>query len=230
MNEPDTNNPSRRQFLKVISSALLLTLISASANAAEGGLATKSVFRLKGRAWVNGNPVDMNTLIQPNDTVKTAQGSELVFVVGDHAMLLRGGSHLVIEPKQSESLGSQLIGALRLFSGKLLSVSRNKGMNIHTPTATIGVRGTGVYLEAGPERTYFCNCYGEVDVQAVNDIDSKETVVSSHHDKPLYIYGKGPRGQCIHAVDHLSSPNHKDEELVMVEALVGRVPTFSEKR
>ena len=187
---------------------------------------TQSVYRVSGRAWVNGNRADTNTSIKPGDTVKTSKDGEIVFVVGDHAMLLRGGSHLVIEPHENSALGSLLIGGLRLFAGKLLSVSRNKGLRIQTPNATIGIRGTGVYLEAGPDRTYFCDCYGEVDVVANSDATSKETVTSSHHDKPLYIYGKGQPGQCIHAANRLAQPNHTDEELMLAEALVGRVPPF----
>jgi hypothetical protein len=188
--------------------------------------ATQSVYRVTGRAWVNGNKADANTRIKPGDTVKTAQGSEVIFVVGDHAMVLRGGSHLVIQPKENNDADSLLIGGLRLLAGKLLSVSRNKGLRIETPSATIGIRGTGVYLEAGPERTFFCNCYGEVDVVANSDATSKETVVSAHHDKPLYIYGQGQLGQCIHKVDRLARPNHTDEELMLAEALVGRKPPF----
>jgi hypothetical protein len=111
------------------------------------------------------------------------------------------------------------------LAGKLLSVSRNNGLRIETPTATIGIRGTGVYLEAGPEKTYFCTCYGEVDVVANSDATSKESVVSKHHDKPLYIYGHEQPGKCIHDAHRLTS-NHSDEELVLVEALVGRVPPF----
>lgn len=188
--------------------------------------ATQSVYRVSGRAWVNGNRADTNTSIKPGDTVKTAIDSEIVFVVGDHAMLLRGGSHLVIEPHEKSELGSLLISGLRLFSGKLLSVSRNKGMRIQTPNATLGIRGTGVYLEAGPDKTYFCTCYGEVDVISNDDATSKETVVSSHHDKPLYIYNKQRPGQCIHDANRSGKPNHTDEELILAEALVGRVPPF----
>lgn len=217
----------RRQLLQAISAGLLWTLIPGGAAALAQNAETKSVYRLRGRAWVNGKPVNMDTLIRPNDIVKTGPNSELVFVVGDHAMLLRGRSHLVIEPKQDDSIGSLLIGGLRLFAGKLLSVSRNKGMRINTPSATIGIRGTGVYLEAGPERTYFCTCYGEVEVQAVNDPDSRQTIVSAHHDKPLYIYGKGRLGQSVNPVEPTSMLNHTDEELIMAEALVGRVPPFS---
>jgi hypothetical protein len=112
-----------------------------------------------------------------------------------------------------------------LLAGKLLSVSRNNGLRIETPTATIGIRGTGVYLEVGPEKTYFCTCYGEVDIVANNDGTSRESVVSKHHDKPLYIFGKESPGQCIHDAHRLTI-NHTDEELVMAEALVGRAPPF----
>ena len=222
----------RRHFLQGLMAGLLTTVLPAMKAMAvtfkpPASLpAARSVYRVKGRAWVNGNPVDVNTRIKPNDTVKTAMGSELIFVVGDHAMLLRGGSHLVIQPKESNDIESLLIGGLRLLAGKLLSVSRNKGMVIETPTTTIGIRGTGVYLEAGPERTYFCDCYGEVDVVANSDATSKETISSKHHDRPLYIYGKGQPGQCIHHADHLARPNHTDEELMLVEALVGRKPPF----
>lgn len=225
-------SPQRRRLLQGLAAGLLTALLPAAKAIAAVFTPppklpdTQSVYRVTGHVWVNGNKADTGTRIGPNDTVKTAMGSEIVFVVGDHAMLLRGGSHLVIQPKESNESGSLLISGLRLLAGKLLSVSRNKGLRIETPTATIGIRGTGVYLEAGPERTYFCNCYGEVDVVANNDASSKETVVSTHHDKPLYIYSQGQPGQCIHESNRLGRPNHTDEELMLAEALVGRVPPF----
>ena len=234
MNQPNgIPNSQRRRLLQGLAAGLLTTLLPAMKALAGTFIppqklpATQSVYRVSGKVWVNGNKADTTTRIGPNDTVKTGKDSEIVFVVGDHAMLLRSGSHLVIQAKETNDTGSLLIGGLRLFAGKLLSVSRNKGLRIETPTATIGIRGTGVYLEAGPEKTYFCNCYGEVDVVANSDDTSKETVVSVHHDKPLYIYGKDQPGQCIHKVDRLARPNHTDEELMLAEALVGRAPPFS---
>ncbi len=221
----------RRLFLKSISAGLLTMLLPASKVMA-GILTppsklpdTQSVYRVIGKVWVNGKKADNNTRIGPGDTVKTGMNSEIVFVVGDHAMLLRGGSHLELHPKDTTDATSLLIGSLRLLAGKLLSVSRNYGLRIETPTATIGIRGTGVYLEAGPEKTYFCTCYGEVDVVANSDATSKESIVSKHHDKPLYIFGNKQPGQCIHDANHLTQ-NHTDEELVLAEALVGRAPPF----
>jgi hypothetical protein len=185
----------------------------------------QSVYRVNGKVWVNGKKADIHTHIGPNDTVKTGINSEIVFVVGQHAMLLRGGSHLVIQAKETSDVTSSLIGGLRLLAGKLLSVSRNNGLRIETPTATIGIRGTGVYLEAGPEKTYFCTCYGDVDVVANSDAASKESVVSRHHDKPLNIFKNGQPGKCIHDANP-SIKNHTDDELILTEALVGRAPPF----
>jgi hypothetical protein len=229
----ECGSPQRRRLLQGFAAGLLTALLPAAKAIAATFLpppklpATQSVYRVRGKAWVNGKRVHANTHIKPGDTVKTGKNSELIFVVGDHAMLLRSRSHLVIEPKEDSDIGSLLISGLRLFAGKLLSVSRNKGMRIETPSATIGIRGTGVYLEAGPERTYFCDCYGEVDVAANSDATSKETVISKHHDKPLYIYGQGQPGQCIHDASRLARPNHSDDELILAEALVGRVPPFA---
>lgn len=229
MGQRDKKTYTRRRMLQGMGLALLgmtpaMRAIAAALNDPAPLAGGKSVYRVRGKAWVNGERVHEGSVIAPNDTVKTAPGSELVFAVGDHAMLLRGGSHLIIEA--AESLGATLISGLRLFSGKLLSVSRNPGMHIYTPNATIGVRGTGVYLEAGPDKTYFCTCYGEVDVVANDDAGSKQTVTSRHHDMPLYIYRAAPPGQFIAHAGELRRPNHSDAELQLAEALVGRKPPF----
>lgn len=60
MKENRTTDLPRRQFLQAISASLLWTLIPASANALDGSPATRSVFRLRGRAWVNGEPVNID--------------------------------------------------------------------------------------------------------------------------------------------------------------------------
>ena len=37
-------------------------------------------------------------------------------------------------------------------------------MAIKPPNATIGIRGTGAYIEVHEGRTYFCLCYGKAEV------------------------------------------------------------------
>lgn len=235
-----TDNLPRRQFLQYLSAGLFAAMLPAGKLLAAGFTppsqlpAGHSVFRVSGRAWVNGNRVDADTRIGPNDTVKTSHDGELVFAVGTHAMLLRGGSHLVMQAEDKSTGESPVIGLLRLLSGKLLSASRNKGMTITTPTVTLGIRGTGVYLEAEPDRTFYCTCYGDVDVTANHDPESKDSVHATHHDRPLIIFNQALPGKSIRsALDpefvkpgHAPKLKHSDEELMLLEALVGRTPPF----
>ena len=93
--------------------------------------------------------------------------------------------------------------------------------NIILPTATLGIRGTAIYAEADPVRSYLCTCYGTVEIQSSNNPLVKETVVTKKHDAPRYIYAAGE--QLI-----VKAPviNHTDDELFKLEALVVRMPGF----
>ncbi|MCB2000511.1 MAG: hypothetical protein KDH91_08935, partial [Rhodoferax sp.] len=83
--------------------------------------------------------------------------------------------------------------------------------------------GTGFYIEADPERTYFCTCYGVTDVEANSDPQSRETVAASRHDRPLYIVADGGAGNNIRNAPFI---NHTDQELSLIETLVGRKTPF----
>jgi hypothetical protein len=140
--------------------------------------------------------------------------------VGSNAMILRGSSKLDLS---AERQGSFLVSGLRLLTGKLLSVSRNRNMQVTTATATVGIRGTGFYIESDPGETYFCTCYGVTDVTANNDPASKETIAATKHDRPLYIVSGEPSGRNIRDAGFR---NHTDQELMLIETLVGRTPPF----
>src|SRR5262245_53419661 len=181
----------------------------------------QSIYRLEGTATVNGKPATAKTQIGPRDTVETGKGSEIVFAVGESAFILRESSRVALESKQKESA---LITGLRLVTGKLLSVfPKGRPLQAATLTSTIGIRGTGFYLETDPEQTYFCTCYGVTDVSAINDPQSTTSVAAVQHDRPLYILAKAPPGQSIRPAPFI---NHTDQELQLIEALVGRVPPF----
>jgi hypothetical protein len=92
-----------------------------------------------------------------------------------------------------------------------------------TKNASIGIRGTGVYMESDPEQTYFCTCYGTADIASADDPTSRETVISRQHDRPLYILTGQQAGQNIRRAPFI---NHTDQELMLIEALVGRTPPF----
>jgi hypothetical protein len=84
-----------------------------------------------------------------------------------------------------------------MLTGALLSVSRNTPMRVRSPTATVGIRGTGFYIEAQEDQTYFCTCYGATEVASNNDPESRENIVAKQHDRPVYIVNDGGKGKNI---------------------------------
>jgi hypothetical protein len=181
----------------------------------------KSIYRIEGDVRVNGQPATADTQIAANATVETGKNSEAVYVVGESAFLQRSDSQVTLEKSEADSM---IVSATRLLTGKLLSVfPSGKPVRMTTKNASIGIRGTGVYMESDPDQTYFCTCYGTTDIVAVNDPTSRETVVSRQHDRPLYILDGQQPGQNIRAAPVI---NHTDQELMLIEALVGRSPPF----
>ncbi len=125
---------------------------------------------------------------------------------------------------EQQTATDTLVNVLRLVTGKVLAVfGPNNPQRLITITATIGIRGTGVYAEADPEQTYFCTCYGITDINANSDPNSRKTVASKHHDEPVYILAAPKGGKTIRKAPFI---NHTDQELMLIEALVGRSPPF----
>lgn len=181
----------------------------------------RSIYRLSGRVTVNGEAATIKTRIKPTDTIETGKNSEIVFVNVDTAYILRASSRMNL---LQESEGNLITNALRLLTGKVLAVfPPSRPQRLYSVTATIGIRGTGVYMEADPEQTYFCTCYGITDIAANNDTQSRRTVHSRHHDEPLYILAKAAEGKSIRGAPFI---NHTDLELMLIETLVGRQPPF----
>ncbi len=233
--QDDIDDP-RRQWLVRALAAGLFAGSGAAAQAITFGIfgsrptklpAGQSIYGLSGKVTVNEQTATLETPIKPGDTVETGQNSEVVFVVNSHSMILRGESKLLIESSAAadpSAASSLVISGLRMLTGKLLSVSRNSPMKVTSATATIGIRGTGFYVESDPERTYFCTCYGATEVEANSDPTSRESVVATRHDKPLYIVADGAAGNNVRPAPFI---NHTDQELSLIETLVGRTVPFN---
>lgn len=227
----DTEDPRRRVLVQALTAWIAsLGLPAGLADAASvlGNAPTllpenKSIYRLVGSVKVNGIQASTETRIFAGDTIETGKDSEVVFVVGGTSMILRENSNVTLAGEQ-KTAASTLITSLRLLTGKLLSVhGKGRPVRMETLVATIGIRGTGVYMESDPEQSYICTCYGVTDISANNDKESKETVSATHHDRPLYILGKAPSGNSIRRAPFI---NHTDQELMLIETLVGRTPPF----
>lgn len=205
---------SRRRLLKILAAIGLFPL--AGRIMAKGVLPIQvGLRRLTGPVLVNGDPAREGMLIRPGDTVVTGRGAEAVYVVGDSAFLQRSDTRVVF--------GTDAADFLRVVTGRLLSVFGKGRKRLQVPTATIGIRGTACYIEAGTEQTYFCLCYGIAEITPSAAPQATETVETRHHDHPLYINGTPDNATSMVPAEVM---NHSDEELVMLEELVGRWPPF----
>ncbi len=164
-----------------------------------------------GELYVNGFRAPPGTKIKAGDSVLTGPETKVSFAVGEDAFMMRPLTSLKID-------GSTLISGLRVLTGGLLAVfGRGAERTIRTATLTAGIRGTGVYVEASSIMSYFCTCYGEVDLECVT-YKSRLRVKSDNH-KANFIYGKIDSGRSI-----ISAPvvNHSNAELAELEKMVGR--------
>lgn len=172
-----------------------------------------------GEVAVNGNAATQGAQVRAGDSVITGPNGDVVFVVGRDAFMIRPDSRVDLLRRGNSSL----LTGLRIVTGRILSVfSPGRRREMQSETATIGIRGTAIYVEAEPDRTYVCTCYGTVDIVSRADPASRETVRTKHHDQPRYVMASGAPQMLMGA----PVINHTDAELILLESLVGRKPPF----
>jgi len=200
------DDPSeRRNFLSSIAGAGALLAFPGQVRAAQVG-------DTMGELYVNGQRAAPGTRIQPGDRVLTGPESSITFNVGPDAFRLRQLTSLQID-------GRGFIAGLRILTGGLLGVFGKGGPRVlRTATVTAGIRGTGIYVEASSIVTYFCTCYGAVDLECVAYKSKKDVRADNHQAN--YIYGRVEAGRSI-----VEAPvvNHTNAELMELEKMVGRV-------
>lgn len=172
-----------------------------------------NIVELMGDALLNGQRLLPGHSIQTGDELMTGPLSNLVFVLGNSSFLVRQNTRMVVERGSSLSV----VSVLRLLSGAVASVwGKGTSRRIITPTLTAGIRGTGVYTEVFPQqdhRSYFCNCYGTVDIGA-----GTETKVSqSDYHQSFWAEAAPKNGRLLSPAKAI---NHTDEELEYLARLV----------
>jgi hypothetical protein len=199
----------RRGFLGA-GFALLLVRDALAAGSLE-----KGVYRVSGDARINGAPAKPGMEVKSGDVVTTGADSQIIFVVNRDAFLVR--SHARLE------VGGAAADVFRIVTGALLSVFQPGGRKtLRAQNATIGIRGTGLYVEILGDRTYVCTCYGEAEIVPTADPAHAETVRTRHHEQPRYVLPRGAPQMMMKA----PVVNHTDAELELLESLVGRTPPF----
>jgi len=178
-----------------------------------------NIVELRGDALVNGRRLNPQRTIQTGDSVETGPGSHLVFVVGNCAFQMRQNSRLAVE--RGTTLNT--VSVLRLLTGAVAGVwGRGTRRQIVTPTLTAGIRGTGTYTEVLPQqnnRSYFCNCYGTVDIGAGGD----RTVSQSEYHQSFFGEVEPINGRYLTPSKAI---NHTDEELEFLARLVNQLTAW----
>jgi hypothetical protein len=188
---------------------------------AQGDIKT-GVSRVSGDVRINGKPAKTGMQVNAGDLVESGRG-DAVLVVNRDAFMVRAGTRLEFGGGASKVEP----GTLRVLAGKVLSVfTPGNRVRISTGTATIGIRGTGVYVECVPECTYACTCYGATELSPLADPTKAETVTATYHDSPRYIYVSSKISSKGLLIEPAPVVNHTDAELILLEGLVGRKVPF----
>jgi hypothetical protein len=174
-----------------------------------------NVVQLLGDATVNGQRLRPEQSVQTGDQITTGPNSTLIFVLGNSAFHVRQNTMMTVE----RGVSLFAVSVLRLITGAVVSVwGKGTSRQIVTPTLTAGIRGTGVYTEVFEKqgnRSYFCNCYGTVDMAAGAD----RTVSVSEYHQAYWGEVASKDGRMLTTAKAI---NHTDEELEFLARLTGQ--------
>jgi hypothetical protein len=199
---------SRRRFLRAAAAGASGILIPA-----ESFGAPDQVHDLRGKVTISGKEATYQSQIVPGDRVVAGNDGYIVFAMGKDAFMLRSRSEFVIERHEGGA------GILNLITGALGAVfGRGGRREIRAANVTAGIRGTGVYLETRGDGTYFCTCWGEVDLASSEDPKDRQVVVATRH---------APRLVSAHAkggtrFSDAPFETHTDQEMDILQKCVGR--------
>ena len=198
---------TRRHFLRAAAAGASGVLIPLEAFGAPD-----QVHDLRGKVTINGAPATNRSEIKPGDRIVAGSDGHFVFVIGQDAFMVRSRSELVIERYEGE-------GLLRLVTGALGAVfGRGRKRQVIAGNVTAGIRGTGVYLETRGDGTYFCTCWGTVELGVVDDPTDFELVQSTRH-APRLVAAQPQGGTRFRPA---AFETHTDQEMDILQKCVGR--------
>ncbi|MFT5836379.1 MAG: hypothetical protein ACI9RG_001285 [Sulfurimonas sp.] len=161
-----------------------------------------------GEVFVNGKVLNKTTKIKHGDTIETKSNSSIRFNVANEAFSAKSNTKFKLE-----KLGNKKI--LNVFNGGVMAVFGKGNHGVVTPNMTAGIRGTGTYTLVKDGKTYFCTCYGHTEVGAHGET---KNLKATHHNMVWITKDKIKNTK--------SMENHSDDELRILEKMVGRTVPF----
>jgi hypothetical protein len=206
---------SRRRFLALTT---VLLPLPAAAQVPWGRVRERS-----GEVTLNDLPLSGQSALRAGQALRTGADGRVRFTLGSDAYFLRANSVLRLE---ASSALEPVVDLLRLVTGALGGTfARGMRRSLITPTATIGIRGTGVYLESSRDLTYACTCFGATQISSTPTGAMMESVaVSTENHQARFLHRESMMGMRIARAPF---QNHTNEEMAGLEALAGRPNPFS---
>ena len=218
---------SRRAWLSQVAALSVVSIIQETL--ANGDVPVmRGIQSIQGTVTVNGVMAKVGTIVKVGDRISTSanKGSSAVIVIGNDAYMLREDTTIIFQAsKKNMAVGAvEVLESLLISSGKVLSVFAKRppsqAVVLRARSATIGIRGTGCYVEVYDRRTYFCLCYGEATVDGAGM--ATKTIRTTHHEQPIWL----DENNGIMRTEKADFGNHADAELILLEKLTGREPPF----
>ena len=195
----------RRQFIR---NGALLAAGALLPQAA--GAQWAEIHELAGEVRLDGRRIARNAAIQAGQTLATGGDGRIWFSLAGDAYFLRPGSELRLQGFPGRD---KLIEVLRLVTGALgATFARGPRRSVVAGTVTVGIRGTGVYVETSAAETYACTCFGATELNGL-------TVSATHHSARLLRRGETQPQEA-------PLERHSSEEMGRLESLVGRPYPF----
>ena len=223
-------HPTRRALIRALlmaggfAPAMLYLLQTANANSKVPVI--PGFQEINGDVRLNGKKPNIHQLVSLGDVVTTGAGASTIIIIGQHAYMMRENAEIEFYgedfAQSPEGLEETVSGIIKIISGAVLSVFGKTDTTISTPLVSIGIRGTACYVDSMPDRTYACVCYGKANLVGAGDNRQLETVSTTYHDAPRYIYKAGSKKR----IEVAPVINHSDIELRLLEKLVNRRPPF----
>jgi hypothetical protein len=207
---------ARRQFLSTTGALAAGVLLPLPASA-QGAM----IHDLAGEVRVNGRLATRAMTLGAGDSIYTGRDGRIAFVVAGDAVFMRPGSELRLESR----VRSALISAFRLVQGALgATFARGRERDLVARTVTIGIRGTGVYVETQADETYACTCFGATALRSSADdhmMENVAVVTANHAARRIY---RDPRMGV--RIAPAGFERHTNEEMAALEKLAGRENPF----
>lgn len=177
-----------------------------------------AIIKFEGDVILNGKKVYIGSTVRQGDIIETKTGSQVVVSLNDDIFQIRENSFFELPSKNENKSGGKLLAGSILAS---FTPGKPKNLQVENK-GTIGIRGTGIYLEIEKEHTQFCLCYGKAEIHQKNNKLIIETDTKFHKDFLILNDGN------VKPTEPLERKlNHTSRQNIDLENFAGRSSPFT---